>query len=96
MVINLEAKMVDLLSSYHSMQQIHFVNEASKVVGFMSQLLKNPFKWNDVNIKNLHPQYANIIDDPKLSITFVFLIHVFIFNPNWVLCQKSCSLLQMS
>ena len=47
MVINLEAKMVDLLSSYHSMQQIHFVNEVSKVVGFMSQLLKNLFKRNN-------------------------------------------------
>ena len=35
MVINLEAKMVDLLSSYQSMQQIHFVNEVSKVVDFM-------------------------------------------------------------
>ena len=85
MVINLEAKRVDLLSSYNSIQRVHFVNEAFKVVGFMSQLLKNSFKRNDVNINNLHPQYANIIDDPKLSITFVFLIHVFIFNPNWVL-----------
>ena len=85
MVINLEAKMVDLLSSYHSMQWIHFVNEASKVVGFMLQLFKNPFKWNFVNTKNLHPQYADIVGNPKLSITFVFLIHVFIFNPNWVI-----------
>ena len=71
-----------LLSSYHSMQQIHFVNEASKVVGFMSQLLKNPLKRNDVNIKNLHPQYVDIVGDPKLSVKFVFFIHVFIFNPN--------------
>ena len=66
MVINLEAKRVDLLSSYHSIQRIHFVNEASKVVGFMSQLLKNSFKRNDVNINNLHPQYADIVGDPKL------------------------------
>ena len=36
MVINLEAKKVDLLSSYHSMQRIHFENEAFKVVEFMS------------------------------------------------------------
>ena len=82
MVINLEAKRVDLLSSYHSMQHIHFVNEASKVVGFMSQLLKNPLKRNDVNIKNLHPQYVDIVGDPKLSVKFIFFIHVFIFNPN--------------
>ncbi|KAL6344318.1 hypothetical protein AAG906_037892 [Vitis piasezkii] len=66
MVINLEAKRVDLLSSYHSIQRIHFVNEAFKVVGFMSQLLKNSFKRNDVNINNLHPQYADIVGDPKL------------------------------
>ena len=58
--------MVDLLSSYHSMERIHFVNEASKVAGFMSQLLKNLFKQNDVNINNLHPQYAGIVGDPKL------------------------------
>ncbi|RVW68191.1 hypothetical protein CK203_059725 [Vitis vinifera] len=37
MVINLEAKRVDLLSSYNSIQRVHFVNEAFKVVGFMSQ-----------------------------------------------------------
>ena len=55
------------------MRQIHVVNEASKVVEFMSQLLKNPFKRNDVNIKNLHPQYADIVGDPKLSINFVYL-----------------------
>ena len=55
------------------MQQIHFVNEASKVVEFMSQLLKNPFKRNDVNIKNLHPQYVDIVGDPKLSINFIYL-----------------------
>ena len=85
MVLNLEAKGVDLLSSYHSMQLIHFVNETSKVVGFMLQLLKNPFKWNYVNIKNLHPQYADIIGDPKLLVKFVFLVQVFIFNPNWVI-----------
>ena len=85
MVINLEAKMVDLLSSYHNLQLIHFINEASKIVGFMLQLLKNPYKWNDVNIKNLHPQYTDIVGDPKLSIKFVFFIHVFIFNLNWVL-----------
>ncbi|KAL6348126.1 hypothetical protein AAG906_039281 [Vitis piasezkii] len=34
--------------------------------GFMSQLLKNSFKRNDVNINNLHPQYADIVGDPKL------------------------------
>ncbi|KAL6335557.1 hypothetical protein AAG906_030687 [Vitis piasezkii] len=62
MVINLEAKRVDLLSSYNSIQRVHFVNEAFKVVGFMSQLLKNSFKRNDVNINNLHPQYADIVD----------------------------------
>ena len=85
MVINLEAKKVDLLSSYHSMQLIHFVNETSKVVGFMLQLLKNPFKWNYVNIKNLYPQYVDIIGDPKLLVKFVFLVQVFIFNPNWAI-----------
>ena len=41
MVINLEAKRVDLLSSYNSIQRVHSVNAAFKVVGFMSQLLKN-------------------------------------------------------
>ena len=35
----------------------------------MSQLLKNSFKWNDVNINNLHPQYADIVGDPKLLVT---------------------------
>ena len=83
MVINLEAKRVDLLSSYHSIQRIHFVNEAFKVVGFMLQLLKNSFKRNDVNINNLHPQYVDIVGNPKLLVTYFF--HVFIFNPNWVL-----------
>ena len=72
MVINLEAKRVDLLSSYNSIQRVHFVNEAFKVVGFMSQLLKNSFKWNDVNINNLHPQYADIVGDPKLLVTYFF------------------------
>ena len=72
MVINLEAKRVGLLLSYHSIQQIHFVNEASKVVGFMSQLFKNSFKQNDVNINNLHPQYADIVGDPKLLVTYFF------------------------
>ena len=72
MVINLEAKRVGLLISYHSIQQIHFVNEASKVVGFMSQLFKNSFKQNDVNINNLHPQYADIVGDPKLLVTYIF------------------------
>ena len=85
MVINLEAKRVDLLSSYNSIQRVHFVNEAFKVVGFMSQLLKNSFKRNDVNINNLHPQYADIDGDPKLLVTY-FFFYVFIFNPNWVLC----------
>ena len=85
MVINLEAKRVDLLSSYHSIQRIHFVNEAFEVVGFMSQLLKNSFKQNDVNINNLHPQYADIVGDPKLLVTY-FFFHMFIFNPNWVPC----------
>ena len=72
MVINLEAKRVDLLSSYNSIQRVHSVNEAFKVVGFMSQLLKNSFKRNDVNINNLHPQYADIVGDPKLLVTFFF------------------------
>ena len=72
MVINLDAKMVDLLSSYHSIQRIHFVNEAFKVVGFMLQLLKNSFKQNDVNINNLHPQYADIVGHPKLLVTYFF------------------------
>ena len=72
MVINLEAKRVDLLSSYNSIQRVHFVNEAFKVVGFMSQLLKNSFKRNDVNINNLHPQYADIVGDPKLLVTYFF------------------------
>ena len=84
MVINLEAKRVDLLSSYNSIQRVHFVNEAFKVVGFMSQLLRNSFKRNDVNINNLHPQYVDIVGNPKLLVTYFF--HVFIFNPNWVLC----------
>ena len=48
----------------------------------MSQLLKNLFKQNDVNINNLHPQYAGIVGDPKLWDKFVSFIHVFIFNPN--------------
>ena len=74
--------MVDLLSSYNSIQRVHFVNEAFKVVGFMSQLLKNSFKRNDVNINNLHPQYADIVGDPKLLVTYIFFFHVFIFNPN--------------
>ncbi|XP_059595633.1 uncharacterized protein LOC104880281 isoform X1 [Vitis vinifera] len=74
MVINLEAKRVDLLSSYNSIQRVHFVNEAFKVVGFMSQLLKNSFKRNDVNINNLHPQYADIVGDPKLCHTGMYAI----------------------
>ncbi|XP_059597202.1 uncharacterized protein LOC104880879 isoform X1 [Vitis vinifera] len=74
MVINLEAKRVDLLSSYNSIQRVHFVNEAFKVVGFMSQLLKNSFKRNDVNINNLHLQYANIVGDPKLCHTGMYAI----------------------
>lgn len=77
MVINLEAKRVDLLSSYNSIQRVHFVNEAFKVVGFMSQLLKNSFKRNDVNINNLHPQYADIVGDPKLLVTFFFFMYSF-------------------
>ncbi|XP_059596065.1 uncharacterized protein LOC104880029 isoform X2 [Vitis vinifera] len=73
-VINLEATRVDLLSSYNSIQRVHFVNEAFKVVGFMSQLLKNSFKRNDVNINNLHPQYADIVGDPKLCHTGMYAI----------------------
>ncbi|KAL6331665.1 hypothetical protein AAG906_014315 [Vitis piasezkii] len=39
-----------------------------------NQLLKNSFKRNDVNINNLHPQYADIVGDPKLCHTGMYAI----------------------
>ncbi|RVW94500.1 hypothetical protein CK203_035723 [Vitis vinifera] len=39
-----------------------------------NQLLKNSFKRNDVNINNLHPQYADIDGDPKLCHTGMYAI----------------------
>ncbi|KAL6331955.1 hypothetical protein AAG906_020306 [Vitis piasezkii] len=39
-----------------------------------NQLLKNSFKRNDVNINNLHPQYADIVGDPKLCHTGMYVI----------------------
>ncbi|KAL6316675.1 hypothetical protein AAG906_019588 [Vitis piasezkii] len=54
MVINLEAKRVDLLSSYNSIQRLD-----------LCRIIKNSFKRNDVNINNLHPQ-MRYRHDPKL------------------------------
>ncbi|RVW32318.1 hypothetical protein CK203_078989 [Vitis vinifera] len=39
-----------------------------------NQLLKNSFKQNDVNINNLHPQYADIVGHPKLCHTRMYVI----------------------
>ncbi|WJZ83103.1 hypothetical protein VitviT2T_002812 [Vitis vinifera] len=40
----------------------------------MLQLLKNSFKRNDVNINNLHPQYVDIVGNPKLCHTGMYAI----------------------
>ncbi|RVW47149.1 hypothetical protein CK203_070085 [Vitis vinifera] len=37
-------------------------------------VIKNSFKRNDVNINNLHPQYADIVGDPKLCHTGMYAI----------------------
>ena len=60
LVINIEAKRIDILSSTQMVDPMHIIQLAKNISLFLKVLFRKAYATHGMDVKTLEPQYANI------------------------------------